>query len=187
MKKVGQVIIGGLNVLGIICLLYYAVPYILHDTAILNPDAMLPMQKWEASGFTLTMGLIPLAIANLLAFLYVGKEKIKNTIRLCFFVPALVCLILVIAFWTGDQRDESAASADAEIIGGAYKPPSIDLPSSGSQETKPKSIEWDESRSQRGRFSLTPLRFGFFCFQGAKIYNFKHIAENKNCIYNPRA
>lgn len=45
MKKAGTSIIAALNVIGVICLIYYAVPYIMHDTSIPNPDAMLPMYR----------------------------------------------------------------------------------------------------------------------------------------------
>ena len=82
MKKLGTGIVIFFNIVGIMCLIYYAVPFILHDTSIPNPDAMLPMQRWEGAGITLTLGTIPLFVANLIAFLTVWKEKIKKPVRL---------------------------------------------------------------------------------------------------------
>lgn len=44
-------IIIGINIIGVICLGYYALPYLMHDTTIGNSEAMLPMREYEASGF----------------------------------------------------------------------------------------------------------------------------------------
>ena len=99
MKKAGTKIIIAINIIGIMCLIYYAVPFILHDTSIPNPEAMLPMQNWEAAGITLTMGAIPLLVVNLIAFLTVWKEKIKKPARFLFFLPGLLCLVLSISYW----------------------------------------------------------------------------------------
>ena len=63
MKKVGIAIITALNFIGLICLIYYEVPYIIHDTSIPNPDAMLPMYRWESAGITFLVGTIPLIVA----------------------------------------------------------------------------------------------------------------------------
>lgn len=72
--------------------IYFAVPYILHDTSIPNPDAMLPMCRWEGAGITLLVGTIPLIVANLLAFIFVWKEKIKLPARLLLFLPGIICI-----------------------------------------------------------------------------------------------
>ena len=102
MKKLGTGIIVFFNIVGIICLIYYAVPYIMHDTSIPNPDAMLPMQIWEGAGMALTVGAIPLLVANLIAFLTLWKEKIKKPVRFLFFLPGLLCVVLAISFWIAD-------------------------------------------------------------------------------------
>ena len=88
-----------INIIGIFCLIYYAIPYITHDTSIANPNAMLPMERWECSGVTLTIGFIPLLVANILAFLNIEKEKIRLPIKLMFFIPSLICILLVLNFW----------------------------------------------------------------------------------------
>jgi len=98
MKKVGTSIIAALNVIGLICLFYYAVPYIMHDTSIPNSDAMLPMYRWEGAGITLLVGTIPLIVANLLAFIFVWKEKIKLPARLLFFLPGIICISLATSY-----------------------------------------------------------------------------------------
>ena len=110
MKKMGTGIIVFLNIVGILCLIYYAVQYILHDTSIPNPDAMLPMQRWEGAGITLTVGTIPLFVANLLAFLTIWKEKIKKPGRVLFFLPGLLCLILTVSYWIPSDKNDNTLS-----------------------------------------------------------------------------
>ena len=57
----------------------------------------------------MTCGLIPLIIVNILAFLRVGKEKIKKPVRLLFLLPSVICLILVAHYFTNGalSRKES--------------------------------------------------------------------------------
>ncbi len=88
-----------INILGILCLIYFAILYITHDTFIANPDAMLPSENWDRSGMSLTIGLIPLLIANSLAFMKIPKEKSKLPIRFLCFAPSLICLLLVLSYW----------------------------------------------------------------------------------------
>ena len=101
MRKLGNKIIISLNIIGLICLIYFAVPYILHDTSIPNPDAMLPMYRWEGAAIALLVGTIPLFVANLLAFIFVWKERIKLPARILFFLPGIICLSLVASYLFG--------------------------------------------------------------------------------------
>ena len=101
-KKVCSVIIIILNLVGILCLVYYAIPYLTHNVTITNPDAMLPMQRWEAGGMALTIGLVPLAVVNVLAMIFVGKEKIKMPLRTLFLIPCVLCLGIVAHYWISD-------------------------------------------------------------------------------------
>lgn len=88
-----------LNIIGIICLTVLAVIYISHDKTVNNPEAMIPMERWEGAGFLLTAGTIPLGIANLLAFLTIKKNS-KNRIALtAVFIPLIVCVFLAVHFW----------------------------------------------------------------------------------------
>ena len=64
-SKAWSFIIIILNMLGVLCLVYFSIPYYLHDINVTNPEAMIPFQKWEASGFILTFGLIPLVVVNI--------------------------------------------------------------------------------------------------------------------------
>lgn len=95
-KKWISILITLLNILGVICLIYYAIPYLSHDVTIPNPDAMLPAQAWDMSGFSLTIGLIPLAIANALAFIFIKVRKVY--LRLLFFLPSVICLFIVLSY-----------------------------------------------------------------------------------------
>ncbi len=97
MKKVLSWGILIINIVGVVCLICFAIPYITHSTVVNNPNAMLPAEQWDAAGMALTFGLIPLIIANLLGYLYVAWGTKKK--RLLFFIPALIDLILVVSYW----------------------------------------------------------------------------------------
>ena len=88
-----------INIIGLLCLIYYAIPYLTHNTTVYHPDAMLPAEAWDSAGMTLTVGFIPMLIANILAFIYVAKESIKIPLRLLYFIPSLICVCLVISYW----------------------------------------------------------------------------------------
>lgn len=96
-NKFFTAILIGLNLAGAVCLIYFAVPYLTHDTQIPHPDAMLPEQRWDMAGMSLTMGTIPLLIANLLGFLLVKVKK--NQLRILFFLPSAICIALVAHYW----------------------------------------------------------------------------------------
>ena len=94
-----SIIILMINIIGLLCLIYYAILYLTHNTTVYHPDAMLPAEDWDSAGMTLTVGFIPLLIANILAFIYVAKESIKIPLRLLYFIPSLICVCLVISYW----------------------------------------------------------------------------------------
>ena len=48
----------------------------------------------------MTVGLVPLITVNVLAFLRVGKEKIKKPARFLFLLPSVICLVLVVHYFT---------------------------------------------------------------------------------------
>ena len=88
-----------INFIGFLCLIYFAIPYLTHDTTVDYPDAMLPLEAWDRAGMALTVGFIPLLIANAFAFVHVAKERIKVPLRLLYFIPSLVCICLVVSYW----------------------------------------------------------------------------------------
>lgn len=94
-RKFGIGVIIALNIIGIICLAYFAIPYLTHDTVISNPDAMLPMERWDSGGMALIIGLVPLAVVNILALLFVGKAQIKKPVKALFMFPCIICLGIV--------------------------------------------------------------------------------------------
>ena len=91
-----------INIIGVLCLLYFGYLYLSHDTFVLNPDAMLPMERWDGAGWILTIGLFPLLIANSLGF--VAFKDRKMTRRLLWFLPGIICLILVASYWIYSLR-----------------------------------------------------------------------------------
>ena len=98
-NKLLSIIILIINIIGVVCLIYFAIPYLTHNTTVYHPDAMLPAEAWDNAGMTLTVGFIPLLIANILAFIYVAKEQIKLPLRLLYFIPSIICICLVISYF----------------------------------------------------------------------------------------
>lgn len=118
-KKVWSIIIIILNIVGIVCLVYYAIPYLTQDVTVPNPVAMLPMQNWEAGGMALTIGLVPLAVVNVLAMVFVGKEKIKMPLRVLFLIPCILCLGIVAHYWIsglGNAGEGKGTSSSIPIV-----------------------------------------------------------------------
>ena len=68
-NKVFRVLIIILNAIGVLCLLYFGYLYLSHDTFVPNPEAMLPMERWDGAGWALTLGLLPLFIPSALGFI----------------------------------------------------------------------------------------------------------------------
>jgi hypothetical protein len=93
--KAGKAFVLILNIVGLICLIDCSIPYLTHDTFVPNPDAMIPFERWEAGGFALTIGALPLLIANALAYAFMGKGKA----RLFFFLPSVLCVAMAVHFW----------------------------------------------------------------------------------------
>ena len=94
-EKALKLIVGAVNVLGIECLCRFGYSLIIHDTRVPNPDAMLPAENWDGGGFALLIGLIPLWIVNILAFKFIGKDRVKMPARLLFLLPGAICSVLV--------------------------------------------------------------------------------------------
>ena len=95
--KAKSILLLCLNFVGLVCLVYFAIPYITHNTQIPHLDAMLPAERWDSAGMTLTVGFIPLFIANLLGFLFVKVKK--NWIRFLFFLPSAICIVIAAHYW----------------------------------------------------------------------------------------
>ena len=98
-KKALSIFLCALNVAGIICLIFFGVMFLSHDTSVRNPDAMIPFEVWESAGTVLTVGFFPLAAANTLAYIFLFKVKIKNPVRLLFFLPCVICLALSVSYF----------------------------------------------------------------------------------------
>ena len=99
--KLKYVAVLALNLLGVVCLICFAVPFLTHDTAVPNPDAMIPFTRWEGAGFALTAGILPLLFANGLGFLLLRGIKGKQKRFLLCFLPAALCAVLAAAYWIG--------------------------------------------------------------------------------------
>ena len=96
-----QKILIAVNILGIICLIFFGAMYLSFDETIRNPNAMLPMKTYEAGGTGLMLGILPMILANTFAFVFIRKPKLPA--RLLFFVPAIICISLVMHFIIRDE------------------------------------------------------------------------------------
>lgn len=75
-----------------------------HSDTVFNPDAMLPMQIWEAATVLLAVGTLPMAIASLLLDKAYAVRQTAHRMRnqLLIYAPAIICgcfLIFWIAVW----------------------------------------------------------------------------------------
>lgn len=96
-KRALSLLIIIINIIGVICLIYFAIPYLTHDNTIPYPNAMLPAEAWDRAGMILSFGLIPLLAGNVLSFLTVRTKQ--RLVRFLFFIPSAVCFIIVISYW----------------------------------------------------------------------------------------
>ena len=96
-RKTLSLLIILINVIGVIGLIYFAIPYLKHDTTIINPDAMIPFAEWDRAGIILTFGFIPLLIANILNFVFARVKQ--KYVRFLLFGPSVICFIIVINYW----------------------------------------------------------------------------------------
>ncbi len=86
-----------LNVIGCLCLTYSIYLFLFGSTIVDAPNVMFSMERWERGGWLLTIGMIPLIIANILGYGYIQFGNKKN--RLLIFIPSVICIILVACFW----------------------------------------------------------------------------------------
>ena len=49
-KRTLSLLIVAINVIGVICLIYFAIPYLTHSVTIPYPNAMLPAEAWDRAG-----------------------------------------------------------------------------------------------------------------------------------------
>ena len=100
MKQTKNILSGlviSLNIVGVVCLIYFAIPYVTYNVKITNPDAMLPMEAWDRAGMVLTFGFIPLLIANILCFIVVKTKQ--KFVPFLYFIPSVVCLTIALSYW----------------------------------------------------------------------------------------
>ena len=107
-----------INLIGVGCLLYYGWFYIIHDQSIVNPEAMLALERWDASGFALTIGLIPLIIVNSIA--YITSDQRKG-LSLLWLIPCIICVCLVGHYWLGSLLNDHDEISSQAVVKVAYQ------------------------------------------------------------------
>lgn len=68
-RKALEILLIVLNIIGIVLLVLFAIPYITYNTKIVGPNAMLPFETWDRAGIILTLGFVPLLAINILSFI----------------------------------------------------------------------------------------------------------------------
>lgn len=120
--KVLKIFIIVFNIIGVICLIYFSIPYLRHDMSIPNPNSMLASYSWDSSGFLLTLGFIPLLIVNILAYKFLDLKKV---IKFLFFIPSIFCLVIVCHYlfvaneWKS-EKNEPIETIRCELDGKVY-------------------------------------------------------------------
>lgn len=104
-----------LNFIGLAILLYFAIPYIFHVNT-------LNGYSYNTCGFILILGFIPILIVNIMGFIFVDKKKI---LKLLFFLPSLICLILIVHYLfnptTYKEDKQLISSIKCELNGSVNK------------------------------------------------------------------
>ena len=95
-KNILSWLIIALNIVGVVCLIYFAIPYFTHNVTITNPDAMLPAEAWDRAGMVLTFGFIPLLVADIFCSVVVKTKQ--KFVSFLYFIPSVVCLIIVLSY-----------------------------------------------------------------------------------------
>lgn len=115
-KTMGKALILIINGIGFLCFVWYGCLYLSHNFEILHPNAMLMMKNREIGGLALTVGVIPMLIANLLAFLCIGSKSTRYYLRILFFIPTLLCFILAGHFWLSPISADKPAAASEPVV-----------------------------------------------------------------------
>ena len=113
-----------INIIGIVCLIYFMIPYLRHDMSISNPNAMLSSYTWDTCGFILTIGFIPLLIVNIIMYKLLDLKT--KQLKILFFLPSIICLIIVGHYlliatkWREEKKKEAIAVMKCSINGKNY-------------------------------------------------------------------
>jgi transcriptional regulator with XRE-family HTH domain len=124
-NKLFKKFVVALNIIGILCLIYFATLYVFHDTSIRNPNSMLPTYSWDSCGFILTIGLIPLVVANVMAYVFLDA-KIK-WLKIAYFIPSIICILFVGHYlifateWTDENKSELVSAFKCSANGEVYE------------------------------------------------------------------
>ncbi len=92
-----KIIFSVIYAIGIICVVVLSGMYLQHSTIVPNPDAMIPMMKYEIAAWRLIIGL-PFMIASCISIVLVYKIR-KVTKRMLISLPAVVCLVMCASFF----------------------------------------------------------------------------------------
>lgn len=113
-KKAYIIPVAALNILGLLCLGFFAALYFSNDQRILNPDAMLPFRVYEIGGTGLVFGVLPLAVANLFMFFtFKNKGKLIGALA---FLPALICACFASVYLYKDMTGINADPVSADEV-----------------------------------------------------------------------
>lgn len=99
MKEKLPMIVLLLNVAGILFLVCLANIYLFHDSYVPNPDAAQPMERWDAAGMALTIGLAPMLLINLASFALMRKKGGPWFAQLMCFIPSLIEAMFALHYW----------------------------------------------------------------------------------------
>lgn len=79
-------------IIGIMFVIVLGVKYVMHSTEILNPDAMLPVMRYELASFKIIIGT-PIMFISSIFTKYMNMIKGKRNTFL-ILLPGIICIII---------------------------------------------------------------------------------------------
>ncbi len=114
-----------LYIFGILCLLYFAIPYIFHNINIFDITGAFSSNDWLGFGYALIILIIPLIIINILAYIFVDLKNKK--MKLLFFIPTVICLLCIVHYflfivdWNEEKTAKTTAVFECYVNKNTYK------------------------------------------------------------------
>lgn len=93
MKKLLQLVIAGIYLIGIGCVIFFTVKYFRFSDYVANPNAMLPIPDYEGAALMLLFGT-PVMLASCVTVV-LTFQKMKKWSRIAVFLPVLICVGVV--------------------------------------------------------------------------------------------
>lgn len=103
-----------LNMIGIVVMIIFMLMFFSFNTEFVNPNGPVFVSIYEIGGFALVAGIIPMAVANLMMFLWLRKKH--KVLSVLAFLPLLICASCGIYYITADIEATVAPKAEENEV-----------------------------------------------------------------------